>query len=86
MKKSVYKDSQNNFHFGLKSPEGYMKSNLEELKKYLRNIEGKKLWRCNVCGDLQLGPIPIEICPTCSVKDAYVEIDLKEFNKLVSIL
>jgi hypothetical protein len=86
MKKKVYKNSVNDFHFGNNAPDGYVESNREELSKYLEEQGNKKLWRCNVCNDLQLGLIPLEICPTCFVIDAYIEIDKKEFYKLLELL
>jgi ferredoxin-thioredoxin reductase catalytic subunit len=33
----------------------------------------KKHWRCFVCNDIHYGIKPPEICPTCQVKNAYVE-------------
>jgi rubrerythrin len=86
MKKTIYKNSQNDFHFGANAPDGYTESSLEELNKYLENLGDKKLWRCNVCNDLQLSLLPLDLCPTCFVKDAYIEIDLTEFNKLIKLL
>jgi len=38
----------------------------------------KKFWRCFVCNDIHYGLKPPEICPTCKVKNAYVEISTKE--------
>jgi ferredoxin-thioredoxin reductase catalytic chain len=38
----------------------------------------KKLWRCFVCNDIHYGVNPPEICPTCRVKNAYVEISSAE--------
>jgi ferredoxin-thioredoxin reductase catalytic chain len=38
----------------------------------------KKFWRCFVCNDIHYGLKPPEICPTCQVKNAYVEISAKE--------
>jgi ferredoxin-thioredoxin reductase catalytic chain len=42
----------------------------------------KKYWRCFVCNDVHYGVRPPEICPTCSVKDAYVEITSEEAQKI----
>ena len=42
----------------------------------------KKFWRCYVCNDIHYGVSPPEICPTCSVKDAYVEISSEEAQKI----
>lgn len=38
----------------------------------------KKYWRCFVCNDIHYGVNPPEICPTCQVKNAYVEISSEE--------
>jgi ferredoxin-thioredoxin reductase catalytic chain len=38
----------------------------------------KKYWRCFVCNDIHFGLRPPEICPTCRVRNAYVEITSEE--------
>ncbi len=38
----------------------------------------KRYWRCFVCNDIHYGVNPPEICPTCRVKNAYVEISSAE--------
>lgn len=38
----------------------------------------KKFWRCFVCNDIHFGLRPPEICPTCRVPNAYVEITSEE--------
>jgi len=38
----------------------------------------KKFWRCFVCNDIHYGLKPPEVCPTCKVKNAYVEISARE--------
>ena len=38
----------------------------------------KKYWRCYVCGDIHYGVKAPEVCPTCLVKNAYVEISSDE--------
>ena len=38
----------------------------------------KKYWRCFVCNDVHYGFRPPEICPTCKVGNAYVEITSEE--------
>jgi len=45
----------------------------------------KKYWRCHVCNDIHYGIKPPEICPTCSVKNAYVEISSAEAKKIQSV-
>jgi ferredoxin-thioredoxin reductase catalytic chain len=42
----------------------------------------KKYWRCFVCNDIHYGVLPPEICPTCSVKNAYVEVSSDEAQKI----
>jgi ferredoxin-thioredoxin reductase catalytic chain len=42
----------------------------------------KKYWRCYVCNDIHYGVSPPEVCPTCSVKNAYVEISSEEARKI----
>ena len=44
----------------------------------------KKYWRCHVCNDIHYGIKPPEFCPTCSVKNAYVEISSAEAEKIMS--
>ena len=34
----------------------------------------KRYWRCFVCNDIHYGIAPPELCPTCKVVNAYVEI------------
>jgi ferredoxin-thioredoxin reductase catalytic chain len=38
----------------------------------------KRYWRCFVCNDIHWGVKPPEVCPTCLVKHAYVEISARE--------
>ena len=45
----------------------------------------KKYWRCHVCNDIHLGVKPPEICPTCLVKNAYVEVATHEAQKIMSL-
>lgn len=42
----------------------------------------KKYWRCFVCNDIHYGVKPPEICPTCMVKNAYVEVSAVEAETL----
>ena len=46
----------------------------------------KKFWRCNVCNDIHYGIAGPSICPTCSTKNAFVEIDEKEAKKVLKKL
>ena len=41
----------------------------------------KKYWRCYVCGDIHFGVKPPEVCPTCLVRNAYVEISSDEAGR-----
>ena len=43
----------------------------------------KRFWRCFVCNDIHWGVKPPEICPTCRVKDAYVEISAREAKAIL---
>ncbi len=38
----------------------------------------KKYWRCFVCNDIHYGLSPPDICPTCKVENAYIEISSHE--------
>jgi ferredoxin-thioredoxin reductase catalytic chain len=44
----------------------------------------KRYWRCNVCGDIHFGFGPPELCPTCKVQNAYVEISSDEARKTLA--
>ena len=43
----------------------------------------KRYWRCFVCNDVHYGIAPPELCPTCKVLHAYVEITAEEARKLL---
>jgi rubrerythrin len=87
MGKTIFKDSKGNIHFGLNVPStDFKKAEKKDVEKILLNLDNKKPWRCNVCRDLHIGIEPPEECPTCFVKDAYVEIEINEFRKLLEIL
>lgn len=43
----------------------------------------KKFWRCFVCNDIHYGISPPEICPTCSSKNAYIEVSSEEAQKIL---
>lgn len=45
----------------------------------------KRYWRCFVCNDIHYGVKPPEICPTCLVKNAYVEVSSEEAEKITRI-
>jgi len=43
----------------------------------------KRFWRCFVCNDIHWGVKPPEVCPTCRVAHAYVEISAKEAKAIL---
>jgi len=43
----------------------------------------KKYWRCFVCNDIHYGLFPPDICPTCKVKNAYIEISSAESENIL---
>jgi ferredoxin-thioredoxin reductase catalytic subunit len=45
----------------------------------------KKHWRCFVCNDIHYGVRPPEICPTCEVPHAYVEVTSEEARQVGSL-
>lgn len=86
MKKNIFKDSLGNIHFGINAPEGFLAGTKDDVDKALNNLGEKKLWRCHVCSDLSINIEPPKECPTCKVENAYTEIDLSEFKKLLELL
>jgi ferredoxin-thioredoxin reductase catalytic subunit len=45
----------------------------------------KKFWRCHVCNDIHYGIVSPELCPTCKVLNAYVEISSEEAQKILAM-
>jgi ferredoxin-thioredoxin reductase catalytic chain len=43
----------------------------------------KRYWRCFVCNDIHCGTAPPELCPTCRVLKAYVEITAEEAGRIL---
>jgi len=43
----------------------------------------KRYWRCFVCNDIHAGIAPPELCPTCKVLNAYVEISDAEARTIL---
>ncbi len=43
----------------------------------------KRYWRCFVCNDIHYGIAPPELCPTCKVLHAYVEISAEEARRIL---
>lgn len=83
--KKLFINKSGDIHVGIGSPEGFSECNIADVKKILKNLGDKKLWRCHVCNDLSISKIPLELCPTCFQKDAYVEINENEFRGLLKI-
>ncbi len=44
----------------------------------------KRYWRCFVCNDIHYGTAPPEVCPTCRVAHAYVQITSEEARKILA--
>lgn len=83
--KKIFKNKEGEFHIGLFAPEGFFESDLETLNSYLKDLKGKKIWRCHFCNDITLIEFPLDICPTCNQEFAYVEIDLEELKNFLEI-
>ncbi|MEM0449602.1 MAG: ferredoxin-thioredoxin reductase catalytic domain-containing protein [Methanomassiliicoccales archaeon] len=47
--------------------------------------EKKRFWRCHVCNDIHYGLRPPEVCPTCGMKNAFVNCNRKEANKVTEL-
>ena len=86
MKKTIFKDQNGDIHFGVKAPEGFLTGTPEDVDAAISNLGGRKFWRCNVCNDLSISLEPPRECPTCQASNAYVEIELNEFQKLLALL
>jgi ferredoxin-thioredoxin reductase catalytic subunit len=59
---------------------GKGESSLIEVEATLK----KRYWRCFVCNDVHYGIAPPELCPTCKVLNAYVEITAEEARKFLA--
>jgi len=46
----------------------------------------KRYWRCFICNDIHIGVKPPELCPTCNVVHAYVEITAREARTILGML
>ncbi|MEM3030119.1 MAG: hypothetical protein QXH27_00135 [Candidatus Micrarchaeia archaeon] len=46
-------------------------------------MPAKKFFRCTVCGDVHVGRMPPEICPTCGAKNAYIEVTKEEAMAII---
>jgi len=83
--KKIFKNASGDIHVGNNSPDNFTEATIEDVKKALKNLNGKKLWRCHVCNDLSIISVPPKICPTCFQEEAYVEINEKEFRNFLEI-
>lgn len=83
--KKITKSEIGEVHFGVESPDGFKSATKKDVEDILKNLGNMKLWRCTVCNDLHIGVGFPKECPTCHVKDAYVEIDLKEFRSVLVV-
>ena len=45
----------------------------------------KKFWRCFVCNDIHYGLKAPDVCPTCFVRNAYIEISSSEAVRISQI-
>jgi ferredoxin-thioredoxin reductase catalytic chain len=43
----------------------------------------KRYWRCFICNDIHWGIAPPELCPTCKVLNAYIEISAAEARRIL---
>jgi len=85
MKKSIFLSKSGDVHIGTIAIEGYMPVEKTEMENVIIRTKLKKFWRCHVCNDLYIGKNPPKICPTCKEKEAYVEINEKEFRSFLEI-
>ena len=83
--KKIFKNKSGDIHVGGNSPEDFSEATLEDIKKVLVALKGKKLWRCTVCNDLCITIQPPKICPTCFQEEVYVEINEKEFKNFLEL-
>jgi NTP pyrophosphatase (non-canonical NTP hydrolase) len=81
--KKIYKNKEGDIHVGINAPQGFLECKIEDVKKVLGKLEGRKLFRCHVCNDLRIAKNPLQVCPTCFQIDVYVEINEKEMRGLL---
>lgn len=82
--KLIFKN-KGEIHVGRNAPTGFLPATIQDVKETLKNLNGKKIFRCYVCNDLSISSIPPKTCPTCFQKDAYIEINEKELRVLLEI-
>lgn len=85
-KKAITKSAKGDIHLGIETVAGFKPATVDDAKDVLKELGKKKLWRCTVCNDLHISIKPPKECPTCHTKDAYVEIDEKEFKNVLKTL
>ena len=85
VEKKVTKSEKGEIHFGIESLEGFEPATNNDIENVLKDLGGMKRWRCTVCNDLHIGVGFPKECPTCHTKDAYVEIDVKEFRSVLVV-
>ncbi|MBI4448368.1 hypothetical protein HY643_05295 [Candidatus Woesearchaeota archaeon] len=86
MDKELFKSGVGEIHFGVNKPtRDFSSATKDDVKKTLANLKNMRLWRCTVCNDLHIGLQPPKECPTCSSIQAYVEINLQEFGRLMGL-
>ena len=81
--KKLFKNTNGDIHIGNNSPEGFVEANVEDVKKALKNLNGREIWRCTVCNDLAISSSPLKICPTCFQENVYVKINEKELRNFL---
>ncbi len=85
MEKTLYSNAKGDIHFGINAPEGYAPCAIGDVRKSLAKLGKRKLWRCNVCNDMQLALAPPDPCPTCMTPHSYVEISEQEFRGVLGL-
>lgn len=83
--KKIFTNKNKDFHVGMFAPEDFKECSLEDLKEFIKDLKGKKIWRCHFCNDLSIMDFPLEDCPTCNQEFAYVEIDLAELKHFLEL-
>ncbi len=87
MKKLIFKNKSQEIHIGFNAPENFNLACKKDLDKILFNlVPGQLLWRCTVCNDLHISKNPPKVCPTCFEKDAYIQVSLSEFKKILEVI
>ncbi len=85
MNKTIFKGSAGGIHFGAGCPKGFVPATKADVENSLKNPGKMKFWRCNVCNDIHIGTGFPSPCPTCEHVNSYVEINEKEFRKIIGL-